>query len=266
MFRSATERAGLALVVDTPRGAADRRGRPRDVGEDRPQPRLERLQVHLRGGDPRHAAAHRRRGDPARSRDTGTGIPDDELPRLFERFSRVRGARSRTHEGTGIGLALVQELTRLHGGSVEATSEVGAGSTFTVHIPLDRRRARRGRGRADERRRGVPRGGAALAAGRRVVGRRAGGGRRGAPERREPGRRRGRGSWSPTTTRTCASTSRACSRATGTWRPSATARRRWRRSRARRPDLVLSDVMMPELDGFGLLRRCARTRRPRSCR
>jgi signal transduction histidine kinase len=50
--------------------------------------------------------------------DTGTGIPADELPRLFERFHRVEGAKGRTHEGSGIGLALVQELTRLHGGSV----------------------------------------------------------------------------------------------------------------------------------------------------
>ena len=49
--------------------------------------------------------------------DTGTGIPADELPRLFERFHRVEGAQGRTYEGSGIGLALVQELTRLHGGS-----------------------------------------------------------------------------------------------------------------------------------------------------
>jgi signal transduction histidine kinase len=49
--------------------------------------------------------------------ETGTGIPADELPRLFERFHRVEGAKGRTYEGSGIGLALVQELTRLHGGS-----------------------------------------------------------------------------------------------------------------------------------------------------
>jgi signal transduction histidine kinase len=68
--------------------------------------------------------------------DTGSGIPDEELPHLFERFHRVRGARSRTHEGSGIGLALVQELVRLHGGTIEATSEVGKGTTFTVSMPL----------------------------------------------------------------------------------------------------------------------------------
>ena len=66
--------------------------------------------------------------------DTGTGIPADELPRLFERFHRVEGAKGRTYEGSGIGLALVQELTRLHGGSVTVESEYGKGSTFRVSI------------------------------------------------------------------------------------------------------------------------------------
>src|SRR5436190_4080153 len=54
---------------------------------------------------------------------------------MFERFHRVRNARSRTHEGTGIGLALVQELARLHGGDVSVTSQEGRGTTFTVHLP-----------------------------------------------------------------------------------------------------------------------------------
>ena len=67
--------------------------------------------------------------------DTGTGVPADELPRLFERFHRVHGARSRTHEGSGIGLALVHELVRLHGGNVQVESEVGKGSAFTVKVP-----------------------------------------------------------------------------------------------------------------------------------
>ena len=68
--------------------------------------------------------------------DTGSGIPPEELPHVFERFHRVRGAKSRTHEGTGIGLALVQELVRLHGGTISATSNEGAGTTFTVSIPF----------------------------------------------------------------------------------------------------------------------------------
>ncbi|HJT16681.1 MAG TPA: ATP-binding protein [Thermoanaerobaculia bacterium] len=71
-----------------------------------------------------------------RVRDTGAGIPAAELPNMFKRFHRVRGPRSRTHEGTGIGLALVHELTRLHGGSVAVESRENEGSTFSVRIPL----------------------------------------------------------------------------------------------------------------------------------
>jgi PAS domain S-box-containing protein len=67
--------------------------------------------------------------------DTGSGIPAEELPRLFERFHRVQGMRARTHEGTGIGLALVHELVRLHGGTIEVDSTVGRGSVFEVRIP-----------------------------------------------------------------------------------------------------------------------------------
>ncbi|RKH40689.1 hybrid sensor histidine kinase/response regulator [Corallococcus sicarius] len=67
--------------------------------------------------------------------DTGTGIPAAELPHLFERFHRVRNARSRTHEGTGIGLALVRELVALHGGDVRVESREGGGTTFTVRLP-----------------------------------------------------------------------------------------------------------------------------------
>jgi PAS domain S-box-containing protein len=68
-------------------------------------------------------------------RDTGLGIPESELPRVFERFHRVEGACGRTHEGTGIGLALVDELVRLHGGTVEVESRVGKGTKFVVRLP-----------------------------------------------------------------------------------------------------------------------------------
>ncbi len=68
-------------------------------------------------------------------RDTGVGIPEDELPRVFERFHRIENSRARTYEGTGIGLALVQELVKLHGGNVRLESMAGRGSTFTVSIP-----------------------------------------------------------------------------------------------------------------------------------
>lgn len=69
--------------------------------------------------------------------DTGVGIPADELPLLFQRFHRVRGAGGRSYEGAGIGLALVQELVRLHGGTVSVDSAEGHGATFTVRLPYD---------------------------------------------------------------------------------------------------------------------------------
>lgn len=78
-------------------------------------------------------------------RDTGTGIPAQALPRLFERFHRIHGARSRTYEGSGIGLALVQQLVRLHGGDIRVESAEGEGTTFTLtirkgttHLPSER--------------------------------------------------------------------------------------------------------------------------------
>jgi PAS domain S-box-containing protein len=69
-------------------------------------------------------------------RDTGTGIPHDQLSQIFERFHRVQGARGRTIEGTGIGLALVKQLVQLHGGTIDATSELVKGSVFTVRVPF----------------------------------------------------------------------------------------------------------------------------------
>jgi signal transduction histidine kinase len=68
--------------------------------------------------------------------DTGGGIPDHELPRLFERFHRVEGAEARTNEGSGIGLALVQELIRLHEGTIDVTSTLERGTSFSVCIPF----------------------------------------------------------------------------------------------------------------------------------
>lgn len=134
-FRSAVERAGLRLVVDTP-------PLPEPVHVDREM--WEKVVLNLLSNALKHTfhgeiAVRLRvaeRGVELEVRDTGTGIPADQLPHVFERFHRVQGARSRTHEGTGIGLALVQELVRLHGGEVRVESEVDAGSRFVVTIPL----------------------------------------------------------------------------------------------------------------------------------
>ncbi|HEU4685351.1 MAG TPA: PAS domain S-box protein [Nitrospira sp.] len=86
------------------------------------------LDVAEHGDGPRHAVLA--------VSDTGIGIAPEELARVFDRFHRVQGARARTHEGTGIGLALVQELVKLHGGSVEVESTPGRGSRFRVRLPL----------------------------------------------------------------------------------------------------------------------------------
>ncbi|MEJ7601716.1 MAG: ATP-binding protein [Kofleriaceae bacterium] len=68
-------------------------------------------------------------------RDTGVGIAADQLSKVFERFHRIVGARARTHEGTGIGLALVRDLVVIHGGAIDVISEPDRGTTFTVTLP-----------------------------------------------------------------------------------------------------------------------------------
>jgi len=68
--------------------------------------------------------------------DTGIGIPEDELPHVFERFFRGEEPRRRQVSGTGLGLALVQQIVSLHGGQITVESRVGEGSTFTVWLPL----------------------------------------------------------------------------------------------------------------------------------
>lgn len=133
-FRSATERAGLQLTVRTP-------PLPEPVYVDREM--WEKIVLNflsnafkftLEGGI---TVSLDWAGDHVELvvSDTGSGIPADELPRIFDRFHRVHGMRGRTHEGSGIGLALVQELVRLHGGAVTAESETGKCSTFRVRIP-----------------------------------------------------------------------------------------------------------------------------------
>ncbi|NBC16404.1 MAG: response regulator [Bacteroidetes bacterium] len=70
--------------------------------------------------------------------DTGPGIPENELPHIFDRFQQGSTAVAHAHEGTGIGLALVKELTALHGGTVGVESQVGVGTCFTVRLPVER--------------------------------------------------------------------------------------------------------------------------------
>jgi PAS domain S-box-containing protein len=135
VFRAAMERAGLRLMVDCPKLSGQ-------VYVDRDM--WEKIVLNLLSNafkftfDGEIAVTLRQKGQTAQLlvRDTGTGIPAAEMPRLFERFHRVQNAHGRTHEGSGIGLALVQELVKLHGGSIAAQSKVGQGTTFTVTVPL----------------------------------------------------------------------------------------------------------------------------------
>ena len=67
--------------------------------------------------------------------DEGAGIPPEDLPRIFERFYRADKSRSSEQSGTGLGLSIVKHIAQLHGGSVDAKSEVGKGATITVTLP-----------------------------------------------------------------------------------------------------------------------------------
>jgi signal transduction histidine kinase len=134
VFRSAIERGGVALNIDCPK-------LPEDVYVDRDM--WEKIVLNLVSnafkftfkGEVRvtqHALTDHIQ---LQVSDTGCGVAAEDVPRLFERFFRGRAPQARTHEGSGIGLSLVQGLVKLHGGTVEAHSEVGVGTTITLKIP-----------------------------------------------------------------------------------------------------------------------------------
>ncbi len=135
VFRSAVDRAGLDFIVDC--AALDE---PVYVDRDM----WEKVVLNLLSNalkftfDGSVSVRVHRAGDHAvvTVSDTGIGVRADEMPRLFERFHRIESVRARSNEGSGIGLALVQELVNLHGGSITAESTEGAGTTFTIRLPF----------------------------------------------------------------------------------------------------------------------------------
>jgi signal transduction histidine kinase len=137
-FRSVSERAGLRLTVACP-------ALPEPVYVDRDM--REKIVVNLVSnafkftlhGEITVALDSAARATVLTVRDTGTGISADQLPHVFERFHRVPGARARSPEGAGIGLALVHELVRLHDGAVTVASALDRGTTFTVRSRRERR-------------------------------------------------------------------------------------------------------------------------------
>lgn len=135
VFRSAIEKAGLGFSVNCP-------ALSEPVYVDRAM--WEKIVLNLLSNafkftfEGEIAVSLHRVGDHVELSvsDSGIGIPEHELPRLFDRFHRVSGVQGRTYEGSGIGLALVQDLVKLHKGSVRVESTYRKGSRFTVSIPL----------------------------------------------------------------------------------------------------------------------------------
>jgi signal transduction histidine kinase len=136
VFRSAIERAGLRLIVDCPPLSEL-------VYVDREM--WEKIVLNLLSNAFKFTLegkitvrVHPTDGNRAilQIQDTGTGIAPEHLPHLFERFYQIRGTQARTHEGSGIGLALVHELVQLHGGTIDVSSTVGQGTCFTITLPF----------------------------------------------------------------------------------------------------------------------------------
>ncbi|MGC4773400.1 ATP-binding protein [Micromonospora sp. DT44] len=254
VFRAAVERAGLTLDVDCP-------PLPHPVTVD--PVNWERIVSNLLSNALKYTfiggirvvvdADH----DEVRLTvaDTGIGIAEADLPKLFERFHRVQGARSRSHEGTGIGLALVNELARLEGGEVRVTSQVGAGTTFTVALPWSATRRAAATGPSPE-----ARGDAARAAVQEATGWLTDP----AGDVAEPAPAPGPAADELAGARILLADDNSDMRAylsrllaAQGWRVRSVTDGRQALDAIHRepPDLVLTDVMMPVLDGFDLVRR-----------
>jgi PAS domain S-box-containing protein len=257
-FRSAVEKAGLEYIVETPPLS-------QPVYVDREM--WEKVVLNLisnafkftHRGSIRVSVMEREDHVLTEVSDTGIGIPAEAVPHLFERFYRVQGVHGRTHEGSGIGLAMVHELVKLHAGRVDVHSKPGQGSTFTVyiakgsaHLPPERIRATR---TMESTRTGaspyideavrwladVDEFALALDSGLGAIG----GGEPG-PERPTVLLADDNADMRNYLARLLSNRFRVIAVSDG--------EAALEMARKEKPDLILSDVMMPRLDGFGLLR------------
>ena len=135
VFRSTVERAGIRLIVDCP-ALSQPVYVDRDMWEKIVLNLLSNAFKFTLEGEIAVELKAAGEGVELSVRDTGVGITSEEMAHIFERFYRVQNARARTNEGTGIGLAFVQELVRFHGGWIKVESDPGAGTTFKVWIPF----------------------------------------------------------------------------------------------------------------------------------
>lgn len=145
VFRSTIERGGLTFTVECPPLGQAYLIDP-DMWEKIVSNLLSNAFKFTLEGDIRLSLSEDDEGAVLSICDSGSGIEADQIPHLFDRFHRTQTVLARSHEGTGIGLALVEELSRLLGATVTVQSEPGRGSLFAVHLPAALRTAEAPRG------------------------------------------------------------------------------------------------------------------------
>jgi PAS domain S-box-containing protein len=142
-FRSAIEKAGMTLVVNT-----EPIDEPVYVDVDM----WEKIVLNLLSnafkyseeGSIEVSVSKADAGIEVSVKDTGIGIPENEIEKIFDRFHRVQNVKGRSQEGTGIGLAMVKELVKLHGGTITVKSKMDEGSVFAIYVPFGTDRSRNG--------------------------------------------------------------------------------------------------------------------------